>query len=174
MNDEVIRTLAARVSLGLAGADEVCRVADAQLTSGHYTQNASELSHLSDPTWADVRPLFEAWMRELGVAVPEKEQAIWTALRHHMARLAQATVDSDAQHEVCEIANVYFNTEMAGSSTRFAGDSHDIQRLYGIYWELSDLPDTFRLSPTSIPSAKRDLLQEARQEATRWISEHAA
>ena len=176
MNAHALQVEASRVALGLALSDEASSFARTFLERGEYSAAAVELSELRPATVAEVKPLLEAWLREYQLPYPSDEEAIWILLRHHIGALAEAEAEHDVRRELNAVRDLYYAGNLQGRSQQYAGDSHDIERLYGISWEFSDLADTFRVSPdpVALDAAIADLSSGAREEARRWCKAHSA
>jgi hypothetical protein len=167
---------AARVVLDLVTSDDAKHLASESLKSGEYSPAAVELESLQSPRKEEVQSILETWLREHGISFPAKEDATWILLRHHMRRLAQASTEAEARNELGDILDVFNASNLHERSAEYAGDSHDVARIYGIIWELNDLPDSFRVSGDSAGEAvaTAELIHEAKGEADRWCRAHSA
>jgi hypothetical protein len=71
-----LRTAAARHYLGLTTTDYLVDVAHLALDFGTYSHSLGEIATFRNPALADVGPLFESAVRELGITVKNEETAI--------------------------------------------------------------------------------------------------
>lgn len=65
-----LRIAAAKYVLDVVSNEDLRRVADEALTRGVYSYSLGELGTTTNPTYWVVRPLFQAAMKELGIALP--------------------------------------------------------------------------------------------------------
>jgi hypothetical protein len=71
---------AARFALDCASSEELVKLADDLLTSGVYSYSLGELYSIRYPNRSVVSPLFTSALKELGVALPSREEAARTLI----------------------------------------------------------------------------------------------
>jgi hypothetical protein len=83
---------AARFALDLASSEELVKLADDLLTSGVYSHSLGELYSIRYPNLDVVSPLFRSTLKELGVPLPSREEAVRTLVKGSMSDIAEGNV----------------------------------------------------------------------------------
>jgi hypothetical protein len=132
------RVLIARYVLGVAESWELPIIADALMNIGPSTPAMAELATMRNPVMAEAGPLFEQALRERGVQIPSREEAIWTLLRYYLQGIADGSIMPKEGLSLV-VRGAYYPGKLYERSEKFAGDSHDLQHLIGAYYEYDDL-----------------------------------
>jgi len=86
----------------------------------------------------EVLPALLAALSHHGVALPDKEQAVWQLIEHHLGVVESgAATPLKALEQL--IADVYWDYDFHTPTKKFLGDSHGIEHLIGLYWAADDL-----------------------------------
>lgn len=86
----------------------------------------------------EVEPAFLAALKHYGIAVPNKEQAVWQLLEFHLKGIASGANDPlDGLQQM--MADVYWDYDFHTPTKKWLGDSHGIEHLIGIFWDADDL-----------------------------------
>jgi uncharacterized protein (DUF433 family) len=124
---------------GLATSCELRQAANAALNAGLYSPSLADVAVFLDKRLSDIGPVFQEALRELHIAVPEScDDCCWTLLRHYIGQIANRYVLpreglGGLMHEV------FFGFNLHEKSTRYVGDSHDIEQLISAYYGYDDL-----------------------------------
>jgi hypothetical protein len=167
---------AARYSLGVATSEELVETADETLAHGTYTLALGELAGTTNPVMADVGPLFERSLQELGVAHFSKEDAVWVLLRHYIGRIAQGMALPRVEFRRV-LQGVYYPAELYQKSAKHVGDSHGLDQMIGCFYGYDDL----EACPTEISFAGKygddavlALDDEFVRQAKSWLEKYPA
>jgi hypothetical protein len=165
---------AARVALGQATAADLKSAASAAIDAGLVTPDIAALAMLGDHTLSEAEPIFRKALGNLGIEVPGIEEATWILLRAHVQGIAARTTDPD--QGLRDMLAVFNAADLPGQSRDYVGDSHDLQALIGLYWEIDEvLARRSEVGFNRQYGASLDRLrQQVVDEATNWISRHAA
>lgn len=169
---------AAKLAVGKLSADEIKSTIHGLVDEGLY------LDEFLDALDADMRPRMDEVLPALlaaltheGIALPEKEQAVWYLIEFHLKRIAGESVDPIEELGKL-IADVYWDYDFHAQTIKYLGDSHGIAQLIGLYWEADDLreyPEDLsrkrKYRKDAWPELKRQIVIEAKQ----WMaSRHPA
>jgi hypothetical protein len=126
-----LKLAAARYRLETASSDDLVRAADEALSRGVYSYSLGELFTLGHPVLPTARPLFEAALRELGIPLPSKAEALGTVLAVHTRRIAEGAVSPEDG-----VASVYnevgFLLEWRPATDQERDVAEDARRLVGL------------------------------------------
>jgi hypothetical protein len=159
--------------LRLAAGEELRQAADDALNRGLYTHSLGELATSSQLIMADVGPLFEATLRELGIPLPSTENAVDFLLKRSIRLIAEGTVSPyQGLHDlVSELYDEFIYGESVtryGESVTRAGDSRGIHDLIGAYYTYDHV---YEQEPKG--ALDQDVLDRQVVElAIRWNREH--
>jgi hypothetical protein len=168
---DLLRYQAARLGLGTLDADSIKGTIVELMADGFYDDEClNALDAFPHPRMEDVLPAFKAALAHYGVPLPDSEAAIWLLIEYRTRRMASG--DADAVEELCRlIEDVYYAYDFHSPTRRFLGDSHDIERLIGLYWGSEEL----RKGPGESPASDEALVAlnwDIRAEAGRWLAKH--
>jgi len=168
-----LQYLAARLAFDKVTADEIRDTVDTLLSEGVFCDEFLTVIDSDPPTLEEVLVPFQVYLRREGVALPDKDRAVWLILHHHIGQIAAGTVAPYGGLK-CIINDVYWDYDFQGQTKEFLGDSHGIQQLVGLYWGRDDLLDR----PTEVScngkygeEALREHDQEVRKAAKVWMEE---
>jgi hypothetical protein len=165
--------LAARLAFGKVTAEEIRETVDTLLSEGIYCDEFVTITDANPPTLDEVLEPFRTYLRREGIALPDKDRAVWLILHHHLERITAGTIP--AYEGLRGIINdVYWDYDFQGQTKEFLGDSHGIAPLMGLYWGRDDLLDR----PTEVScngkygeEALREHDREIRKAAKAWMEE---
>ena len=104
--------------------------------------------------------------------MPDKEQAFWQLIEYHARRI----VSEDDPLRCLEnlIDDVYWDYDFYIATKTNIGDSHDIERLIGLYCELEDVLEHSAEKSFNEKYGERlvELKSNVRSEAQRWLAAH--
>ena len=171
-----LRVAAARYALGLLPSEAIPQVADDALKRGLYTDALGRLYDLRDPVMSEAGPLFESALRELGVAVPSRDAAIFILLKHHTGSIIEGLVPPyDGLRQIMQ--EVYYGGGAERKSTKYAGDAYGIHCLVGAYWAYDDLrgrPDEVSFAGKYGEEGIARLDEEVVKQAAAWHRRHGS
>ncbi|HWD92768.1 MAG TPA: hypothetical protein VG938_10495 [Verrucomicrobiae bacterium] len=133
-----LRHIAVRYRLSKIDTESLVRVADTLLAEGRDTPAVVQLSILEPPIMADAAPLFERACTELGVQIPNKDDAVDELLRAYLESIASGTRPAREGLEAV-MREVYYPYFSDTPCKKYAGDSHGFEHLIGLYWGYDDL-----------------------------------
>jgi hypothetical protein len=166
-----IRYLAALRGLGTLDARAMRLAVDNLMNAGFYAEECLDALDSKPPRVDEVLPAFLAALAHYGVAVPDRELAVWQLIKHHLKRVVSPSSDPwECLRDL--VRDLYWEYDFHSKSTQYLGDSHGLHRLIGIYWEIDDLAgesgkpiDAFR------PDARALLAIQAAAE--QWIQQYS-
>ena len=127
-----------RYRLSLATCLELRQSADATLNAGIYSPSLVEAALDAEERLDRIGMAFEKALGELGLTLPNsQEECIWALLRHHIRQIADRDVKPVTGLK--GIMEVYWNCQLFEQSKNYVGDSHDVHKLIGAYWEYDEI-----------------------------------
>ena len=169
-----VQVAAAKLALRFATAADLKAAAGAAVDSGIVTPDIAALATLRDDTLAEAEPLFRKVLDDLQLTPPSTSTAVWILLRVQIRAIAEGSVA--VEEGLQGVMGIFYSGDLHAQSREYVGDSHDIQRLVGLYWEIRDL----EAHATEVDFTQRygAALQERRTEAigraNTWLADHAA
>jgi len=169
-----VQVAAAKLALRYATAADLKAAAGAAVDSGIVTPDIAALATLRDDTLAEAEPLFRKVLDDLQLTPPSTSTAVWILLRVQIRAIAEGSVA--VEEGLQGVMGIFYSGDLHAQSREYVGDSHDIQRLVGLYWEIRDL----ETHATEVDFTQRygAALQERRTEAigraNTWLADHAA
>jgi|SRR6185312_5481547 len=169
-----IQQFAIRYRLGLQDAESMVRAADALLAEGHSEPAVVELSILESQIMAEAAPIFERACAQLGVTIPNKDEAINKLLRFYVEAIA---LDVRSPHEDLSamMREVYFPHFAGEPNKKYVGDSRGMEHLIGAYWAYDDLigrPKECSWNSKYGAEAIANWEQSVRQYARDWLNKN--
>ncbi len=159
--------------MGILPSEDLRRTADEALTRGVYSYSLAELAAVSNPIISDIEPLFLSALKELGIPLPQKEEAVLTVLESLLRSIAEGEAQPhDGLRRV--MREVYYGADLYEKSVKYTGDSHGIHHLIGCYWAYDDLrerPDEVDFDGKYGEEAIAGLDAQVVHLATEWIVE---
>ena len=163
---------AALLALGKLSADDVITTISALMSEGFYADECLDALDSSPATLGEVLPAFNLALKHYGIMQPDKEQAFWQLIEYH----ARQIVSEDDPLRCLEnlIDDVYWDFDFYNAAKNSIGDSHDIERLIGIYCELEDVLEhsTEKNFYEKYGETLVELKNNVRSEAQRWLAAH--
>lgn len=168
----VLRTLAAKLALGLAKSWELPPAAKLALQRGIYSDALAELASIVDPVMSNVKGLLEQAMIELGERVPEQLEAAQMLTRFSVEDIAMSK--SSPRDALAFLWTVEHHHAIPRG--KYVGEALDIGLLMGFHDSYSCPNETFyepEQRVISDESERRELLDRlAREEARSWLARH--
>lgn len=172
---ELLFYQAARLGLGTLDADTIKNTILDLMNQGFYADECLDvLDTRAHPRMEDVLPAFKVALNSHGLTLPDRETAVGQLIAYRVRRMAEGEMDALMELWLL-IEDVYYQYDFHASVTGFLGDSHDIERLAGIYWGNEDLiaGSLDALSAGSDNEKARVVLaNQVRAEAHRWLEKH--
>lgn len=128
----------ARLRLRVATSEDLVRAAEEALVAGYESTSLAILAGEKNPIWSDIEPLVRSAVADLGREFPDLDAACWTVLRHHVGRIAEGSVPPLAGMRTI-LDEVVYPGDLHSRSRHVLGDSHDLERLIGNYWQADDV-----------------------------------
>ncbi len=150
---------------------EVRELADRLLNAGVDNDHLVTI-YLAD---ADDRntivPAFERFLQSCNIAIPDRDAAVWGVLQYHIALIAHRAGNP---RDLCRkmVEDVYYEYEF--KCNEYAGDSHGIHHLLGIFYgfdDLMDRPNDVSVNGKYGADAVTELESELVKSATEWLDE---
>ncbi len=127
-----------RYRLGLTTCLELRQIADATLNAGIYSPSLVEAALDAEESLDKIGIAFEKALGELGLTLPNSQhECIWALLRHYIRQIADRDVEPITGLK--GIMEVYWSCQLFEQSKDYVGDSHDIHKLIGAYWEYGEI-----------------------------------
>jgi len=168
-----LREAAAWLVLGRVTASQLKAAADSCVDAGRITPSLAELATLTSDSLSEAEPLFHGALAELGLTLPDKDEAVWDLLRVYVAALADGSLDPE--RGLALIRGVHETANLHERDKVYVGDSYDLQELIGCYWQFDDIA----VHRTEVGWADRyqnavQQLQRATvSSAEAWLAKHA-
>ena len=124
---------AAKYVLGVIESKDIVGFADRKLAEGHYSDSYLEIVDAELKTWPVLSPLLEVALKDLGLTIPDFEQATWVMLKHHIGLIADGTVNPKDQFS--QLLNDIESFDLTKGITKYVGDNVGIDTMYGWYYE---------------------------------------
>jgi hypothetical protein len=163
---------AAKLAMGKLNADEIKATIHALVDGGFYLDDFLDALDSSRPRLDEVLPGLLAAFSHYGIVVPDKEQAVWILIEHHLKAITAG--DSDPLEQLSKlIADVYWDYDFHTPTKEYLGDSHGIEHLIGAYWEADDLRENATgRGPSTTASAEEwaELRNQVVLQAKRWLA----
>jgi len=130
--------IASRIAFGEITADEIQKTVNALLVKGVYCDHFVAIIDSKPPTLGEVLPPFTAYLKEQGVTIPTKDEAVWQIIAYHCSRITSGIVDPLAGLQQL-IKVIYWNYDFHKRTKHYLGDSHGLEHLIGLYWGYDDM-----------------------------------
>jgi hypothetical protein len=169
-----LRLTVARYTLGLAHSQELSQAADAALNQV-YTDSLCQLATTGDLVLPEAGRLFEKALRELGLSLPSREEAIQALLIHSIGAVAEGAVAPRAGLESLK-RDLYYPIIQEEPVTRYVGDSRGIEHLLRCYYSYDDLaarPTEISVAGKYGSEAVAELDRQAVELAGKWLRERS-
>jgi hypothetical protein len=168
---DLLHYQAARLGLGTLDADTIKRTIVELMEDGFYVDECLDaLDAFPHPRMEDVLPAFKAALDHHGLALPNRETAVWQLIEYRARRMASEEMDAVGELSLL-IEDVCYLYDFHASADGLLGESHDIGRLIGLYWGSEELREGSRESPVD-DDALIVLNCDIRAEARRWLAKH--
>ena len=171
---ENVRIAAAQLALGNASAADLKSAASSAVDAGAMTPDLAALATLRDDTLAEAEPLFRRALADLQMSLPSLDEAVWLLLRREVQGIADGSIEAEAGLK--RIMVLFYDADLHQKSHELVGDSHGIEHLVGLYWELHDI-EAHRTEVDfnrRYDGQLRQLSEDAIVRARKWLIEHAA
>lgn len=145
---EPLRLTAARLALGEQPTEELPAIATDALLRGLDSPSLREAAGASASDVRDARDLFEAALAELGVEMPDEQDALWILVRDTLQRIVEGAVPPLAGAQWIW-GHAYWRTTLEG----------DLRVFVGLASEAEDHPAAANEMEADIREAAAELLQ---------------
>jgi hypothetical protein len=160
--------LAALAGFGSLDPETMQTAINELMNEGFYCDECLDALDSNPARMDEVLPAFQAVLTHSGLKLPSQEEAVVLLIQHHLELIASATVEP-WQGLKNLISDVYWKYDFHSKTEHYLGDSHQIQHLIGIYWEIDDMIGASGKSAASfIPDAQYAPAIVA--EANRWLN----
>lgn len=163
---------AAKLAMGKLNADEIKAIIHGMVDEGFYIDDFLDALDTSRPRLDDVMPGLLAAFSHHEIIVPDREQAVWRLIEHHLKAIAAG--ESDPLEELAKlIADIYWDYDFPARTKEYLGDSHGIEFLIGAYWEADDLRENASgRGPNAGASAEQwaELRNQVFLQSKRWLA----
>ncbi len=133
-----VQVAAAKLALRYyATAADLKAAAGAAVDAGIVTPDIAALATLRGDRLAEAEPLFRKVLDDLQVTPPSTSTAVWILLRVPIRAIAEGSVA--VEEGLQGVMGIFYSADLHEQSREYVGDSHDIQHLVGLYWEIRDL-----------------------------------
>ena len=146
-----------RYVAGIFHTEEILAYVDAKLNEGVWSEVFLEILDCEYEGWADISLLFEKYLTEIGIDIPDLETAVRRLVEYHIATIASGVVISYEQFKIMlqEIdAYDYFS-----KTKNYVGDDLGIHHMYGWYYE----------DCATVHEVNQGILEGAKE----WVSKYA-
>ena len=127
--------------MGNLNADDIKSTIHELVDGGFYLDEFLDALDAKKPRMEEVLPAFVATLNHNGISLPDKEQAVWNLIEFHLREIALEA--SDSLEELAKlIADVYWDYDFHTPTQKYLGDSHGVEKLFGLYWAADDLRDS--------------------------------
>ena len=168
-----LRLQAARFALGLwVDADQIKATVESLVDAGVWQEAFLPALVERHPRFDDVLPAFLAALDHHGIAVPDKEAAIWQLIEHYLRDVVSAP--SDALWQLGRFMDeVYGHCQFDMPAKKYVGDSHRIEQLLSLYWAAGDMRERPEITVNGQqgPQAWVELNRLIVLEAERWLAD---
>lgn len=169
---ETLEYQAAMLAMGTLSAENIRSTISTLMDDGYYTDECLDALDSSPATFGKVLPAFRRALEDYRIEQPDKEQAVWQLIRYHSRRIVSENDSLKCLEQL--IADVYWDYDFHAVTKKYLGDSHDIERIVGLYWELDDVLE--HSAEKNFNEIYGDTLVElknhAQSEALRWLAAH--
>ena len=174
MTHNPLRIAAARYVLGFELSEALPRVADDALNAGVYSPSLAELATTRNPIMSDVGPLLEKAIHELGMKLPDREQAVDILLQFYISEIAAGNVAprEGLRRVVRECYDQHPSSETRGG---VCGEELGIEYLASYFYGYDDLeerPDEVSFHEKYGAEAMSLVDEEVIREARDWLKSH--
>jgi len=172
-----LQLLSARIGFSPVPTETVVDTADELLQAGVYDDSLLAVVDAQPKTQEEVIPPFRDFLLRSGIAIPDRERAIWILLAHYIRRIA--TSPNDPFTPLNELINdLYWDYGFDQQPGSCLGESHGIHHLIGHYWMhdyMLDEPQSATYNGKSGAEAIDELKRVISDDAQSWIRnyEHA-
>jgi len=129
----------AKYSFGLHDSKSIRGVVDEALNEEFYCDEFAEILINNELSLADISSFFEAGLKKFKIKIPNEEEATWILIKNYISEIV---VDKSSDPLRCLdslIQNIYWHYDFHSVAKKYVGDSHGIEKLIGIYFEIDDL-----------------------------------
>lgn len=161
----------AQYKLGKLSGEEIVKLADSWLEQGIFTDSINFLAMETEPVMANVGPMLETAIKELGLEVPSKVVAAKIAAKDIVGKMVSGDIDLikganflywDIHHEITD--------ELPDGE--YLGTNLGLEHMFCWLREVWDCRDGSRiLYYTDLPreQAEKKFLMHLKEEAEKWL-----
>jgi len=165
----------AHYKLGQLSSDMIVNLANTWLDQGIYTYSLNCIFMCDHPIMAEVGPLFEEAMRELGLEIPTRIDAVKSLLRDTMQKMVSGEID--LMEGANFIAwNIYPEVEEDLPKGEYLGSNLGLEYIFcwlREVWDCRDGSTIFYYTHLPRDQAEIQFLRHIKEECEKWLVKHA-
>jgi len=160
----------ARYRLGKLSSDGIVALANAWLNQGIYSDSLAQLYSIAKPEMADVGPLFESAMKQLGIVALTRIEAAMLLTKDTLQQVSSGEVNPV---EGAEFLYWHVHCELSAElpDSKYVGDSLGLERVFCWLREIWDCRDgSMILYYTDLPrdQAEKKFIEHLIEAAKEW------
>ncbi len=165
--------------IGTLRGDEIVALARRSIDCDHLPDAVCVIATNSDkhPAVGDLAPLFEEWLIEKAISIPDADTAIWEALRDLIAQIARGLIAphdglTRIMDEICD------GQGLDSQKSNHLGQSHGIEHLMSDFYCRDDLlggphgPNGMCFNGKFGAEALVEFDKQVIQHAKSWLHDH--
>jgi hypothetical protein len=131
--------LAARLSLDILEHEEILQVVEGVADPSKYPDMLVDYVGTGDALERALSS-FRAYLKDKGIDIPNREEAVWAIIYRHLSRIASGEV-SPAHGLRSLKLDIWDFLLTEAPNQKFVGDIYGVETLMGMYWARDDLLD---------------------------------
>jgi len=129
---------ASRLAVGNLKSHEIWDVVDHLSRDGVISDEFISILGSDRLSGNDFLAPFLTYLQSVNVVVPSKEIATWRIIYHHLEAILEGNVSPRIGLNQL-MSDIGYLFDFQSVDTRIVGDSHGMESLVGLYWEMKDL-----------------------------------
>ena len=122
-----------RYVAGIFHTKDILEYVNTKLKEGVWSEVFLEILDSENDGWPDISRLFEKYLEEIGVSLPDLETSIRRLVDYHITKIAECGVNPYEQFRVMlQEIDAY---DYYSKTTNYVGDDLGIHHMYGWYYE---------------------------------------
>jgi len=171
--DDWLRYVASHLALGTLPASVIRRTIDELMNQGHYADDYLPALDADAGYTEHLVPALRAAMRNFGIDMPDRMNAIRHIIAFHLHGIADGRLDPfTGFSRVLDEAS--WEPEFREGSAHWLGDSFGVEKLISLYYTADDVRASCFGFPIDSESGARleEIRQAMREETQRWLEEN--
>ena len=169
-----LKHLAAQLAFGTLHAEDIQTLVHSLLNEGVFAEEFIGIINANPVTMTEVEQPLIAYLASHGIAIPTKDDAVWTLTRHHISLVLSGEVDPIEQLKAW-MDEVYWAYDFDANSQEALGDCRGLEELIGTYWRYEAMADDPQAIPygdkygqEGIEQAKKDIVTNCETWLTKY------